>query len=459
MHWLTQQRSWWWGLLTILLQQVAVAFSTYALGLSAKTLSARTDLALDWSIAALIAILSAYCLGIVAQFLKIRTGQAAWRGYRRWMVNQVEGRSELASPENRSKFQHWLGGEARPLLESAPGTLMNMHSAFCNSALNLIALFSLFEKQLIVILSFFFVLSFLCAWWTRIPLKKIASLTQRSKNAELTEQGELWDTAIFLTQTFSKRKLRRADKRLHFYDVCRISALKYEIYGTTSVTMLTLLALCLHLLSFKSRSFAELGVLAISIPRIIQILNQNNQFAAMVANFSALRTKLNALDTFLEQLSCMNFSKQIQLASIETSNSQGAWVKFGSITDLSDYLLAQKNGYFRIKAKNGAGKSSLLKFIKKQTKEALLVSPELLLFEGKQLSTGERQLLTLQQVLQKKPTLLLLDEWSANLDAENREKIQDCLYAYAQQQVVVEATPSAEYNAQYAKPLAASGQS
>ena len=50
------------------------------------------------------------------------------------------------------------------------------------------------------------------------------------------------------------------------------------------------------------------------------------------------------------------------------------------------------------------------------------------------LSTGERQRLALLRLLANKPSVLLLDEISANLDNENAERMEELIQFYQQQQ-------------------------
>jgi len=60
--------------------------------------------------------------------------------------------------------------------------------------------------------------------------------------------------------------------------------------------------------------------------------------------------------------------------------------------------------------------------------------PEVLDWEVRRLSTGERQRLALARLLLNRPEVLLLDEATANLDPENREKVEALIADYRAEQ-------------------------
>ena len=62
--------------------------------------------------------------------------------------------------------------------------------------------------------------------------------------------------------------------------------------------------------------------------------------------------------------------------------------------------------------------------------ERLGFGPEVLEWPVARLSTGERQRLALLRLLSNRPQVLLIDESTANLDAENVEKVEDLVEDY-----------------------------
>lgn len=88
---------------------------------------------------------------------------------------------------------------------------------------------------------------------------------------------------------------------------------------------------------------------------------------------------------------------------------------------------------------NGSGKSTLLKMIKEMRADALLLGAETgFLDTDNGLSTGQRRVKEIEYVLSMAPTLVMLDEWDANLDGENCRKIDQLLDEASRRMVVIE---------------------
>jgi ABC-type iron transport system FetAB ATPase subunit len=66
--------------------------------------------------------------------------------------------------------------------------------------------------------------------------------------------------------------------------------------------------------------------------------------------------------------------------------------------------------------------------------DALGFTPEVLDWPVTRLSTGERQRLALLRLLAQRPEALLLDEPTANLDPDNRERVEQLILDYCQRQ-------------------------
>ncbi len=105
-------------------------------------------------------------------------------------------------------------------------------------------------------------------------------------------------------------------------------------------------------------------------------------------------------------------------------------------------MIKQKSGRFTINGPNGAGKSFFLLKLKDELSPLVIYLPaqhELMLSGSKpSRSSGEIALNALLD-LEKEPfNILLLDEWDANLSAENRSVFDKYITKLSQDRIVVE---------------------
>lgn len=105
--------------------------------------------------------------------------------------------------------------------------------------------------------------------------------------------------------------------------------------------------------------------------------------------------------------------------------------------------LTMHPGRLTLRGENGAGKSTLLMLIKNQLKQRAFFLPthSQLAFslDTNQYSTGESLRKRLLEIFGKvNADVLLLDEWDANLDAENRELLSELINEISEKKCVIE---------------------
>lgn len=103
----------------------------------------------------------------------------------------------------------------------------------------------------------------------------------------------------------------------------------------------------------------------------------------------------------------------------------------------------ERAGRLTLRGDNGAGKSTLLMLLKNALKDRAFFLPthSQLNFtsETNKYSTGESLRNRLLEIFEKVPSdVLLLDEWDANLDKENQEKLSQLIDEIAQRKCVIE---------------------
>ena len=121
------------------------------------------------------------------------------------------------------------------------------------------------------------------------------------------------------------------------------------------------------------------------------------------------------------------------------------------VTGFEDVMsLTQEPGRYAIAGPNGSGKTSLLLHLKELLKErAFYIPAQSFLFPAVRagLSTGQRKLRDLRSAFDAaggRVPVILLDEWDANLDPDNRERISAEIDELARSHAVVEVSHRAQ---------------
>lgn len=109
--------------------------------------------------------------------------------------------------------------------------------------------------------------------------------------------------------------------------------------------------------------------------------------------------------------------------------------------DIVNY--SSQPGRVTIRGENGSGKSTLLMLIKYALSEKAFLLPTQnqlsFLAETNKYSTGESLRNRLHEILERvEANVLLLDEWDANLDSENRERLTTLIDELAEKKCVIE---------------------
>ena len=110
---------------------------------------------------------------------------------------------------------------------------------------------------------------------------------------------------------------------------------------------------------------------------------------------------------------------------------------------LEDATLLGARGLWTVRAPNGSGKTTLFTWLKAQHGDRALFLPahHQLLFGGPPGSSGETvaRIMANLDAMPKRPSLILMDEWDANLDPERRAEGAQRIARWAETSVVVQA--------------------
>ena len=191
------------------------------------------------------------------------------------------------------------------------------------------------------------------------------------------------------------------------------------------------------------------------MPVLFQILSYTYQTLSLIFRWTMHRSKLVSIYKAIQpiQHSNVTMEKKIKWPKIQIVNSPLAIAapddhvslagphSISSYQELLDYTT--RSGRVTLRGENGAGKSTLLMLIKNSLTDRAFFLPTQnqlsFVSEANKYSTGESLRNRLLEILERVDVdVLLLDEWDANLDKENQERLSLLIDVLAEKKCVIE---------------------
>lgn len=199
---------------------------------------------------------------------------------------------------------------------------------------------------------------------------------------------------------------------------------------------------------------AALNALLVTLPILFFILSYTYNTLSLIFRWTMHRSKLVSIyrairpvdDSYLIMEKKVKWPKILMTNALSAIASQDHISVPGpqAVTSYQDVLEQTKqSGRLTLRGENGAGKSTLLMLVKKALSDRAFFLPTQnqlsFLSETNKYSTGESLKNRLTEILEKVDVdVLLLDEWDANLDKENQEKLSAIIDAVAEKKCVIE---------------------
>ncbi len=184
---------------------------------------------------------------------------------------------------------------------------------------------------------------------------------------------------------------------------------------------------------------AIIAALIVSLTRIFLIVNSLSTLVYRVLDYSSLHARMRVL------LDAQ--SDPIEGPGEPATEAVDIMINEVSVQDVSEgrrLILPNKSGRFTITGANGSGKSTFLLALKRAYSDGCFLFPtdysDLSWKEDcRALSTGQRLVAHLNEVFNIKTVhYILLDEWDANLDTDNVERIERILDTLSATKVIIE---------------------
>jgi len=297
-----------------------------------------------------------------------------------------------------------------------------------NALLNVITLSWIVEPLLLLGYGASLVMAALLVRFQAPINQQISSQTEQSRIRLSSHLFRMWDNLVlgnsYNRGIWSTRLSERFSQAQHM----NVKSVRFNQLVAIGIALLTMLPTFIILIwSLQSRTHGITTTIAIvvSLPRIFQILNSSHQVLSLISSWSTQKGKIEVLDSLFKFSSTENLLERIKFAQIQ-------FEKHGTphaIRSVDECLrLLNQPGRMTLRGPNGSGKSTLLLLLKNilGSRAYYLPAQHSLTFqnESKERSTGEQLFESLKEIAENNPSeVLLLDEWDANLDDKNKDKI------------------------------------
>lgn len=199
----------------------------------------------------------------------------------------------------------------------------------------------------------------------------------------------------------------------------------------------------------------NLTAFLVTLPVLFNILSYTYQTLSLIFRWTMHRGKLLSIFRAIQpvQYSPTNMEKKVKWGKIQIIQSllstaaPDNHISLACPQSISNHheLLdfTKQPGRITVRGENGAGKSTLLMLVKNALLDRAFFLPTQnqlsFISETNKYSTGESLKNRLLEILERVDVdVLLLDEWDANLDQENREKLSSLIDELAEKKCVIE---------------------
>ncbi len=439
------QNSWFRLLLPVtILQQGLVASGTYLMGSIASTVSQSTFSLWPALLLLVCVALPGSIVHFAMNWLQTRASKSLGLEY----LTQYQRR-------NFNNPSLWRNAEARQnrhdmMIRTGQDTIQNTVNFWADvlaTTLNVI----LNSISVVLITNSYIGLSILFAGITGILIIHLAdqSIGTASQN-EAKAEGQLnstlarsWDNIVLGNSLFFNRWQARFRREFNQLLVSNLSVVRSRELPLAGAAFVTTLIVLIATLSFaylnQANNAVAIGAL-VMLPRSLQIVMHLQIIQSFWAQWKGLKQKILITENTLSTPEALDLSQYIKPSEIQLCKN-GDSNPVEAATPVH-HLLREHSGRFTIRGTNGAGKSTLLVDLKSKLGTRAVYLPahsqlEIELAENT-LSSGEVAMKLLNDTIESKPEILLLDEWDANLSNENVNVIHQRLHEISQHSLVIE---------------------
>jgi ABC-type transport system involved in cytochrome bd biosynthesis fused ATPase/permease subunit len=440
------------------LQQIIEASSTVWLVLMMKRVTSSEPF-LPFLFIFLSSLIVPYFPGCIAMIIKISWKQESQRAFIQTFVSSNRNQiSEWSNKKLQEEKLSILTSEGPSALHLLIDYVYDLYSYLVSVIFNIIALSVVVEPMFAAAysLSVFFVILVMMA--KRRVQKR---LTQKALTARIDLYQSLlaaWDNVLIgnfynykLWQDRTTQRVNRCLQRnveLERFD----QILAIIISLITSIPSLAVVVVYAYL---NRSDIPTLSAFIVTLPVLFYILSYTYGTLSLIFRWSMHRSKLFSIFRAIQPLQYSQdlMENKVKWGKIKIVNTEfnteapADHVSLQAPKAIDSYqeLLEFTNmpGRITLRGENGAGKSTLLMLVKDSLAERAFFLPThnhlSFLSQANKYSTGESLKNRLLEILDRVDVdVLLLDEWDANLDQENRETLSSLIDKLSMKKCVIE---------------------
>ncbi|MBS4162831.1 Uncharacterized protein PRO82_000108 [Candidatus Protochlamydia amoebophila] len=454
--WILLTNRWAFGCFALLtFQQLIEASSTIWLVIIVKKITAG-EAFFSYLFIYLTSLVFPYIPGCMASIIKISWRQEAQRSFINAFVSS--NRNQIGEWNNKGIREEKLSiltAEAPNALQTLIDYVYDLYAYVISVFFNIFAL-SIVVEPLFGLAYAISVLTVLVVMKAKRRLQK--RLTKKALTARIDLYQSLlaaWDNVLLGNRYNFKLWEDRTTQRLNRCLQKNVDLERFDQVLAIVISLLTcipsLIVVVYHVYTNR-HSVANLTAFLVTLPILFNILSYTYQTLSLIFRWTMHRSKLLSIYKTIQPATDAQqmMEKKIKWSKIQLDASNLPKTDHVSLSVppiLNSHLdlltFTQQSGRITLRGENGAGKSTVLMLVKNALCDRAFFLPTQnqlsFISETNKYSTGESLRSRLLEIIDKVDVdVLLLDEWDANLDKDNRESLSALIDELAEKKCVIE---------------------
>lgn len=421
-------------------QQMLTALSTYCLIRAGLSYDEPTNLLL-WCVASFVFHLLSPAVQVLVKKWEYDLHFEAYRSFMQRNLFSKKGQSLLWRRKDlKDSYIASLGNDGESHLGALLFVGLDVFAFLTSILFGVLVLGGTLDVGFIPAFILSALLSFL---FYRLMSKQVERDFQKEQDARTSFNGYIlnaWDNVFIKNQSINSRYQETFNSRLTLTkEATKKSAGSSEflvfVLGVVSALPILGCIIWLGLNNINNNEIAALLALLATVPRQLTILTTMRSLFQNMTAFIGFNSKFSVIHKDI-QIESIDHRQQIQVKKLTLAS-----VHHESLEQLERTIQNLKPGRYEVRGANGCGKSTLLLHLNATVADTfyLPAHPNLEIGNlGVALSSGEGLLKHIDYLRTESESILLLDEWDANLDRNNILKTEVLLNELAQSKVIIE---------------------